>query len=147
MKMSAKTILSASALVFALSMANPSTAQAEGFKLFGKSIALAYAPQNTATENRFAQFENEEDMHELNDAWLGMPAFSNDGKIIGFIEDAYLDEDDEITELLVSINDQKIAVYVDGTRATLTDTKVAIALTKTQIASLEREVGYQIASR
>lgn len=38
--------------------------------------ALSYAPQNTFNDERFAQFDIENDdyyEHELNDAWLGMP--------------------------------------------------------------------------
>ncbi len=147
MKQSAKAIMTISAMVFALGLANAPAADAAGFKLFGKSIELAYAPQDTIIDDRFEQFESEEDMHELNDAWLGMPAFSKEGKIIGFVEDAYLDENGDVAELLVSLSDYKIAVYVDGSDALLTDTNVAISLTKTEIALLERENGFKIARR
>lgn len=131
----------------ALSLAGTVNAEAGQFKLFGKSIELAYAPQNTPLEERFGQFESEEELHELNDAWLGMPAFSKEGKQIGFIEDAYLDDNGEVTELLVSISGRNFAVYVDGRYAELSDTQVGIDLPATTIAELERENSFQLVQR
>jgi len=147
MKKSAQTVLSVAAFAMALGLVNVSTSQAGQFKLFGSKIELAYAPQDNTTDNRFDQFDSEEDLHELNDAWLGMPAFSSEGTMIGFVEDAFLNDNGDITELLVSLSGKKIAVYVGGEHAELSDTKVAIAMTLTKIAGLERENGFQVTSR
>lgn len=147
MKKSASKVLTVAAFVFATGIANVTIAEAGQFKLFGSKIELAYAPQDNSTGDRFQQFENEEEMHELNDAWLGMPAVSQDGKTIGFVENAYLDDNGLVTELLVSLNDQKIAVFVDGNLAELNESNVSIDLSASAIAKLERDNEFEVASR
>jgi len=151
MKKSAKFLTIAAASLIAFSMAGTfaggMNAEAGGFKLFGQKIEMAYAPQNTPLDDRFDQFESEEELHELNDAWLGMPAYSSDGKQIGFVEDAYLDHEGYVSELLVSIKGKRFAVYVDGKYAELTDAEVGIDLPATTIAGLEREEGFQLVQR
>jgi sporulation protein YlmC with PRC-barrel domain len=150
MKQSARIFTTAAALI-AFSMvsfaAGTVKAEAGQFKLFGQKIEMAYAPQNAPLDDRFDQFESEEELHELNDAWLGMPAYSSDGKQIGFVEDAYLDDEGYVSELLVSIKGKRFAVYVDGKYAELTDTQVGIDLPATAIAGLERENGFQVVQR
>jgi len=150
MKKSARLFTTAAALIaFSIggNVFGDLDAEAGQFKLFGQKIELAYAPQNTPFDNRFDQFESEEELHELNDAWLGMPAFSKEGELIGFVEDAYLDDDGYVAELLVSIKGKRFAVYVDGEHVELTETEVGIDLPATAIAGLEREEGFQVVQR
>lgn len=148
MKTTVKSILAAAMFSITLSAQGNSPAFAEEIRLHGQTIELAYAPQNQVEDDRFDFFDSEEEFaHELNDAWLGMPAFSSEGTIVGFVEDAYLDEFGEVTELLVSLNGQKMAVYVDGDHVELTETEVAIGLTREQIAGLEHVDGLQLVSR
>ena len=147
MKKSVKSILAIAAIAFAAGSANVSAANFNQTKLTNAAIELAYAPQDPIIDNRFEQFESEVDMHELNDAWLGMPVVSEDGETIGFVEDAYLDINGEVEELLISISNQKIAVYVEGKFVTLFDAEVAISLSTQTIAGLEQETEFEVVSR
>ena len=110
-------------------------------------MTLAYAPESQANQAPFDQLEAEEEMHELNDAWLGMPVHSADGELIGFVEDAYLDANGNVEELLVSLSDHNYAVYVDAAKTELTDSEVAVALPASTIAGLERAEDYQLVQR
>ena len=151
MKKPAKSIFSVIIPVMltmtAMGFVSSTSAEAGQFALFGSKIELAYAPQDNLTDDRFDQFENEEELHELNDAWLGMPAYSSEGKMVGHVEDAYIDQDGNVTRLLVSLSGKKIAVYVGGKNVQLTETKVAISLPAKTIAGLEREAGFEVSSR
>ena len=141
----------AAAIVIAASLsgvlAASGTAQAGEYALFNKPIALAYAPEAKALDNRFEQFEDFEEEHELNDAWLGMPVHSDEGKLIGFVEDAYLDENGDVEELLVSLSDHNYAVYIDAEKTELTESEVAVALPESTIAGLERAEDFQLVQR
>lgn len=124
------------------------TANAEG--IFD-NFKLSYASQET-NENRsklFDRFDDGADEHELNDAWLGMPVKSNEGKLVGTVAYAYLDDAGDVSELLVELSSSQLtyAVYIDGKNANLSDIDVSIALTTKQIAALEREEGNQFAMR
>lgn len=104
-----------------------------------KMEALSYAPQGSNLDERFSQFEFEESEyaeHELNDAWLGMPAYASDGENIGFIQDAYLDEDGYVTEIIVGLHESQGVVEIKGEYAELTEEKVQFELSTAQIASL-----------
>ncbi len=153
MTKSVNIILAVAAIAFTASTVNVSAANAGQFepstKLSAKlpGVELAYAPQDNPSDHRFDQFESEEDLHELNDAWLGMPVVSEDGETIGFVEDAYLDDNGEVSELLISLTDRKIAVYVEGEMATLFDAEVAVSMSTDAIASLEQEEDFRIVSR
>ncbi len=147
MKKPATRITTLAATLIALSLAGTATAQSGQFTLFGQKIEMAYAPQNAPLDERFDAFDSEEELHELNDAWLGMPAHDKSGKLIGFVEDAFLDEEGYVSELLVSIKGKRFAVYVDGKYAELTDTKVGIDLPASTIAGLEREEDFQLVQR
>ena len=142
----AAAIVIAAALT-AGTFAAPGTAEAGEYALFNKPIALAYAPESNAMGNQFEQFEDFEEEHELNDAWLGMPVHSADGELIGFVEDAYLDANGNVEELLVSLSDHNYAVYVDAAKTELTDSEVAVALPASTIAGLERAEDYQLVQR
>lgn len=101
--------------------------------------ALSYAPQGSNLDERFSQFEFEESEyaeHELNDSWLGMPAYSSNGERIGYIQDAYLDEDGYVTEIIVGLHESQGIVEIKGEYAELTEEKVQFELSTTQIASL-----------
>jgi sporulation protein YlmC with PRC-barrel domain len=104
--------------------------------------ALSYAPQGSNLDERFSQFEFEESEyaeHELNDSWLGMPAYSSDGERIGYIKDAYLDEYGYVTEIIVGLHESQDIVEIKGKYAELTDDKVQFELSTTQIASLANQ--------
>ncbi len=104
-----------------------------------KIEALAYAPEGSFNDERFSQFEfeNEEySEHELNDGWLGMPTYSKGGKLIGYIEDAILDENGFLTQIIIGLNEQQVIIEISGEYAQLTDEKVHLELSKQQIAQL-----------
>lgn len=123
------------------------TAQAED-KSFADRIAMAYAPEESvADQGQFDQFElhsNYEDAHELNDAWLGMPVRDAAGVVIGYVEDAFLDDDGYLSELLVSINGSSAAVYVDQEHVEYTEVAVLVDLPVRTIASLEQQEGLKV---
>ena len=101
--------------------------------------ALSYAPKGSNLDQRFSYFEFEESEyaeHELNDAWLGMPAYSSNGERIGYIQDAYLDKDGYVTEITVGLHESQGVVEIKGKYAELTEEKVQFELSTTQIASL-----------
>jgi hypothetical protein len=145
--MKTRTALKVVTAFMALSFFVAPAAQAGGFKLFGSMIEMAYAPPVQSLDNRFEQFDEDDEFHVLNDAWLGMPVRSQDGKIIGFVEDAFLTEDGDVSELLVGLNDKKFSVYIDGKFAELTDATVNVSLDTTTIAGLEREEQVQLSAR
>ncbi|MDA8870717.1 hypothetical protein N9H93_04990 [Rhizobiaceae bacterium] len=45
--------------------------------------------------------DDEFEMHEMNDAWLGMPVLDPSARKIGYVEDAVLDDDGELVELSI----------------------------------------------
>lgn len=120
------------------------------FNIAPASQTFAYAAPEKGRDVALPEAFSEEDFigHELNDAWLGMPAFSSDGKMVGIVEDAYLDESGNVTEILVNLNttDRNYSVYVGGEHAVLTDTEVGISLSEQTIAGLERAEGVMLSS-
>ncbi len=101
--------------------------------------ALSYAPENNINDERFSQFEFEEGNyaeHELNDSWLGMPAYSNDGQLIGYIEEAFLDKDGYVKEIIVGLNGNQGIVEIKGELAELTEENVQFDLSNRQIEQL-----------
>lgn len=148
MKQSSKIFIPLAVAAMMFAVAGSENAKAGSFKLFGSKIELAYAPQALMQDDRFNQFdESEEELHEMNDAWLGMPVHSADGKLAGFVEDAYLDVNGDVSELLVSLTDRNYAVYVDSKYAELTDINVSVSLSDAALANLERENGFVVTSR
>lgn len=97
----------------------------------------------------FSKFDLTQEEHELNDAWLGMPVKSSQGKLVGTVAYAFVDADGEINELLVELGASKLgyAVYIEGNTAILTDIEVLIDLNATQIANLEREQPSKLAQK
>ena len=132
-KKASLAVLLSTIIISPLAFAND-TSEAEA-----KMEALSYAPEGSNLDERFSQFEfNDSNYaeHELNDSWLGMPAYSNDGKLIGYIEDAFLDEEGYATEIIVGLNENQGIVEIKGEFAELTDEKVQFELSTTQIAAL-----------
>ena len=105
-------------------------------------IAMSYLDEGNTDQGQFEQFNlhgDYDDAHELNDAWLGMPVRDAQGEVIGFVEDAFLDNEGYLTELLVSLNGSGVAVYVDQSHVEYTEVSVLIDLPVKAIASLEQE--------
>lgn len=135
-------VKTAAALTFSLfAMGASLPAQAED-KSFADRIAMAYAPVEKDThQGAFDQFDlhsDYEDAHELNDAWLGMPVRDAAGEVIGYVDDAFLDDDGYLSELLVSIKGSGVSVYVDQKHVEYTEVAVLVALPLQTIASLEQ---------
>ncbi len=130
------------AILLTAVIASPAAFAADASEAEAKLEALAYAPEGSFNEERFSQFEFENDEyaeHELNDSWLGMPAYSSDNQLIGYIEDAFFDEDGYVTEIIVGLNDHQGIVEIKGEFAELTDEKVQFELSNKQIAALASE--------
>lgn len=135
------------ATMLTLGWTYPGSAQEDRFNM---SIEMAYAPEIRSNLNeRFQQFDLEgsyEDTHELNDAWLGMPVRDAKGNNVGYVEDAFLDHDGYLSELLVVMNGSGIAVYVDHKHVDYTEIAVLVDLPAREIARLEQEesIGAQL---
>ena len=124
---------------------SPATAQADDSKRFETRLSLSFAPQDPETTNDpFSQFDLHgvyEDAHEMNDAWLGMPVRDDSGNVVGYVEDALLDQEGYLTELIVSINGSGVMVYVDQQHVEYTEVGVLVGLPIQAIASLESAIG------
>lgn len=119
------------------SIAVPSIA--DDSEILARMEALSYAPEGYTEDDRFSQFEFETEEyaeHELNDAWLGMPAYSSNGKLIGYVDDAIMDSGGYVTELAVGLNEQQVLISISGEYAELTDKNVQLELSNKQIAEL-----------
>ncbi|MEM9330081.1 MAG: PRC-barrel domain-containing protein [Pseudomonadota bacterium] len=129
------------------------SAMAQDQNYFNDRLTLSFAPENPETgADPFSQFDlqgdysdaaNQEelhgsydDAHELNDAWLGMPVRDAAGKIIGYVDDAFLDDEGYLTELLVSLNGSGVTVFVDQKHVEYTEVAVLVDLPLQTIASL-----------
>ncbi len=127
------------AILLSTLVATPSAFATDASETQARMEALSYAPEGSNLDERFSQFQFETDEyaeHELNDAWLGMPAYSNEGTIIGYIEDAFIDDEGYVTEIIVGLNENQGIVEINGEYAELTDEKVQFELSNTQIAAL-----------
>lgn len=73
-----------------------------------------------------------EEEHELNDAWMGMTVVSADGVALGYVTDAFVNEDGSIDEIVVEPGDRKgpldSAVYVPARFAELGATQVSLTV-------------------
>lgn len=110
---------------------------------------MAYAdPAPEGFDSRFGEdvapepeyFSHEEE-HELNDAWLGMSVVSQEGVNIGYVTDAFIDEQGFLDELVVipAGSNEILAepVYVPARFAKLGNTAVNLTLTVDALATLE----------
>ncbi|MFZ2099151.1 MAG: hypothetical protein WAU86_01140 [Oricola sp.] len=102
------------------------------------SYVLAYAEP---LPERFGDvmdgvFAQEDDEHELNDAWMGMSVISKDGVMLGYISDASIDEDGMIDEIIVTPAGEDSPLFSSVALplryAELERDDVAISLTATQ---------------
>lgn len=133
-----KTLMTVFAASAIMSVTTSSFA-ADDSETLARMEALSYAPKTNFNEDRFSQFDLETEEyaeHELNDSWLGMPAYLSDGTLIGYIEDAYLDDEGYAEEIIVGLNNDEGIVEIQGKFASIDDEKVQFELTQTQIASL-----------
>jgi hypothetical protein len=133
----AATVFAGSALIGA---AKPAAMQLGGADAKGARV-LAYAEP---LPERFGAFDSMfagEDEHELNDAWMGMTAVSSDGAILGYVTDAFIGEDGEIDELVITPaqgdGPLKTPVYLPAQLAELGDAAVRIAIDARAVAQLE----------
>jgi len=137
----AKTLVALSFVTLLTGTTLPAQADDKGFN---DRIALAYAHETPQSDERFEQFElhgSYDDAHELNDAWLGMPVRDAAGEVVGYVEDAFLDDEGYLTELVVSLNGSGVSVYVDEKNVDYTDVAVLVDLPVRVIASLEQTEG------
>ena len=99
--------------------------------------ALVYAGLGTsgtyATDVRieYVAFSEEDFGHPLNDAWLGMPVETPDGREIGFVIDAPLARNGDIIEIVIDTSTSGIrgldpAITVAPDQAALFDNHVEI---------------------
>ncbi|WP_421857657.1 PRC-barrel domain-containing protein [Oricola sp.] len=98
---------------------------------FGMMLREDFAPQPEF------DFEGE---HESNDAWLGMSVVSEEGVYLGYVTDAYIDEDGTLDELLLEPAGDGVlhdAVYVPARFAKLGANAVQLTLTVNAMATLE----------
>ncbi len=69
-------------------------------------IAAVFAtlPSLSSAANQLTpiKFETEEEAHELNDAWLGLPVRTLSGRPIGYVVDAVFTDNEKTDYLLVS---------------------------------------------
>lgn len=104
-----------------------------------KMEALSYAPEGNFNDERFGQFDFEtEDYaeHELNDAWLGMPVHSSNGSLIGYINDAIIDANGDVEQVIIGLNEQQTIVEIKAEYAELTNDRVQLELSNRQVAAL-----------
>lgn len=83
--------------------------------------------------------------HELNDAWLGMSVISEEGVNVGYVIDAYIDEDGMLDELVLMPADAETLaepVFVPARFARLGNTAVQLDLTVAALETLEIAADY-----
>ena len=88
-----------------------------------------------------------EETHILNDAWLGLSVISEDGVNLGYVTDAFIDENGNMSELVVvpADADSKIVstpVYVPAQHASLGGNAVNVDITAEGFATLEPATEY-----
>lgn len=130
-------IFAALAMCAVLSAAAP--AHAGDLKPGATMQTFAYAPQALQEE-----FPEEEYEHELNDAWLGLPVHSNTGELAGFVADAWIDENGDVSELLVDLraSGHEMAVYVAADLLALSQAEIGATLSIGELARLEQDDAY-----
>ncbi len=146
--MNPQATIKAAILALGIAFAGASSAFSAEEVYAGSGYLMAYAAPEAATENPFNYFAETEEAHELNDAWLGMPAISRDGKLVGVVSDAFIDEYGYVSEIRLDLVGKDHAVYVEGSQVLLLDMEVAIDLPATTIADLQpADNGLMISAR
>lgn len=136
------SVIAATAIAFAaLAGAGSSSAMQLNAAAEKSPRVLAYAEP---TPERFGAFENDyagDADHELNDAWMGMTVESADGIIVGYVTDAFINEDGSLDEIVIAPsgeeNGPSMPVYVPAQFAELGANAVHVSLDARVIAQLE----------
>ena len=103
---------------------------------------MSYAPETKFDDGRFGLFNfDAEPMeygeeHELNDMWLGLSAYSKDGEYVGSIEDAILDDEGNVIELVVAPPNGDVSVQLQVDYADLGQDRVTLDLSRNDFASI-----------
>jgi hypothetical protein len=146
--MNPQTTIKAAILALSIAFAGTSSAFSAEDAYAGSGYLMAYAEPEAATESPFDYFAETEEAHELNDAWLGMPAISREGQLVGVVSDAFIDEYGYVSEIRLDLVGKDHAVYVEGSQVLLLELEVAIDLAATTIANLQpAEDGLMISAR
>lgn len=131
------------AATFAIAAFSATTMAANAFQFGAEAPAaeptvLAYADPMTERFGPLAQDEAEYVEHELNDAWLGMTVVSAEGEVLGYVSDAIVNMDGEVTDLVISPDmETEGQVFVPARLAVLGDEAVSLSLTSNDLAALE----------
>lgn len=144
MKKTYSSLAVAAGLLFSAAI-NPAETFAGDASSHDSRLALAFAPApSDELEQRFRQFEFEnapqatiEDEHALNDAWLGMPVTDASGNTVGFVEDAFLDRDGNLTQILVLLHGSDLPVFINQELVEYSEIAVKVELSRNEIASLQ----------
>ncbi len=135
-------------LAIGFSVASASAAFAADEGHVSSSYLMAYADPEAKVESPFGYFEESEEAHELNDAWLGMPAISKEGQLVGVVSDAWIDAHGYVSEISLYLSGRDYTVLVEGSQLLLWDTVIAIDLPANTIASLKpADNGLMISAR
>lgn len=123
-------VLSASQSAGAFQLENETDAQAP-------ETVLAYADPSFDARFGNAPAGDESVDHELNDAWLGMNVTSQSGEVLGYVVDALIGPDGQVTDLVITDDpNSEVEVFVPAQLATLTDTEVQLSLNSNDVAAL-----------
>ncbi|WP_158285744.1 PRC-barrel domain-containing protein [Pseudohoeflea suaedae] len=108
---------------------------------------LAYADPDFSARFGNAPEGDQSVDHELNDAWLGMNVTSENGEVLGYVVDAILGPDGEVTDLVITDDpNSEVEVYVPARLATLTDSEVQLSLNANDVAALRTAYDSVLAS-
>jgi hypothetical protein len=142
----AGSFLAATATATALQLDDTDPAQSEAALA---EQTLAYAdPSPERFGDGLDEIFPEIDEHELNDAWMGMTVVSQEGTVIGYVTDAFIDETGDLLELIVMPggDDPKLVepVFVPARFAKLKSSAVDLTLTREAILTLEPAMEYAL---
>jgi PRC-barrel domain. len=102
-----------------------------------ETAALAYADP---MQGRFGPPSGEKAVgsdHELNDAWLGMTVKASNGEVLGYVVDAVLDNEGEVTDIVVTSGPKSsVEIFIPAELATLAADGVTLALSKQDVANI-----------
>lgn len=146
------TVRSFAAGALALGGVLAATQMASAFQLeseFGSKpeAVMAYADPNFDARFGNTPETRESADHELNDAWLGMTVKSENGDNLGYVVDALIGPDGEVTDLVITDDpNSEVEIFVPARLATLTDTEVNLALDANDVAALRSAYNSVLAS-
>ena len=99
------------------------------------SAVMAYA---APMEERFGPApEAESADHELNDAWLGMSVRASNGEMLGYVVDALVGPEGEITDIVIASGPgSDVEIFIPAILATLNDEDVRLSLSESEVAAI-----------